>query len=34
VAFWDPTEGLQGMFDVWTFRGFDSLVSSGLGGDR
>ncbi|WP_028851429.1 FAD-dependent oxidoreductase [Thermocrispum municipale] len=31
-AFWDPTEGLQGMFDVWTFRGFDSLVSSGLGG--
>lgn len=31
-AFWDPSEGLQGMFDVWTFRGFDSIVSSGLGG--
>jgi len=31
-AFWDPSEGLQGMFDVWTFRGFDSVVSSGLGG--
>src|SRR5690606_11783988 len=31
-AFWDPTEGLQGLFDVWTFRGFDSIVSSGLGG--
>ncbi|GEL17416.1 GMC oxidoreductase [Pseudonocardia asaccharolytica] len=31
-AFWDPSEGLHGMFDVWTFRGFDSLVSSGLGG--
>ncbi|MGP4050458.1 GMC oxidoreductase [Streptomyces sp. 2A115] len=31
-AFWDPSAGLHGMFDVWTFRGFDSVVSSGLGG--
>ena len=31
-AFWDPGAGLHGMFDVWTFRGFDSIVSSGLGG--
>ncbi|PXY32589.1 FAD-dependent oxidoreductase [Prauserella muralis] len=31
-AFWDPPHGLHGMFDVWSFRGFDSLVSSGLGG--
>lgn len=31
-AFWDPSDGLYGLFDVWTFGGFDSLVSSGLGG--
>ena len=31
-AFWDPAEGLYGLFDVWGFRGFDSVVSSGLGG--
>jgi cholesterol oxidase len=31
-AFWDPREGLYGLFDVWGFRGFDSVVSSGLGG--
>lgn len=31
-SFWDPSEGLQGMFDVWTFGAFDSIVSSGLGG--
>ncbi|MDF5757119.1 GMC family oxidoreductase [Spongiactinospora sp. TRM90649] len=31
-AFWDPGEGLYGMFDVWGFRGFDSVVASGLGG--
>jgi cholesterol oxidase len=29
---WDPSEGLQGMFDLWSFDGFDGLVSSGLGG--
>ena len=31
-AFWDPSEGLYGMFDVWSFGGFESVVSSGLGG--
>ncbi|MET9023263.1 GMC family oxidoreductase [Actinopolymorpha sp. NPDC004070] len=31
-AFWDPSEGLQGMFDVWTFRGIEAVVSAGLGG--
>src|SRR3954454_9230890 len=30
--FWDPSRGLQGMFDVWSFSGLDGLVSSGLGG--
>lgn len=30
--FWDPSEGLYGLFDMWTFRGIEALVSSGLGG--
>lgn len=30
--FWDPGAGLYGMFDVWSFRGLDGIVSSGLGG--
>lgn len=30
--FWDPSEGLLGLFDVWTFRGLEGVVSSGLGG--
>ncbi|MDQ6797778.1 MAG: GMC family oxidoreductase [Actinomycetota bacterium] len=30
--FWDPSKGLHGMFDVWSFRGIEGLVSSGLGG--
>jgi len=30
--FWDPSEGLYGMYDVWSFSGTESLVSSGLGG--
>ena len=30
--FWDPSEGMQGLFDVWTFRGLEGVVSSGLGG--
>jgi cholesterol oxidase len=29
---WDPPSGLFGMFDIWSFRGIESLVSSGLGG--
>lgn len=30
--FWDPSAGLYGMFDLWSFRGLDALVASGLGG--
>lgn len=30
--FWDPTEGLFGLFDFWSFSGLDAVVSSGLGG--
>jgi cholesterol oxidase len=30
--FWDPSEGLQGLFDIWSFKGIDAVVSSGLGG--
>lgn len=30
--FWDPSEGLQGLFDVWSFRGLEAVVASGLGG--
>src|SRR3954454_2393637 len=30
--FWDPTEGLYGLFDVWSFKGLDAVVASGLGG--
>jgi cholesterol oxidase len=30
--FWDPSEGLHGMFDVWSFRGIGGVVASGLGG--
>jgi cholesterol oxidase len=29
---WDPPRALFGMFDVWAFRGIESVVSSGLGG--
>jgi cholesterol oxidase len=29
---WDPSAGLYGMFDIWAFRGIESVVSSGLGG--
>jgi len=30
--FWDPSKGLHGLFDVWSFRGIEGVVSSGLGG--
>lgn len=30
--FWSPSDGRLGMFDAWSFRGIDSIVSSGLGG--
>ncbi|MGP7813976.1 MULTISPECIES: GMC oxidoreductase [Micrococcaceae] len=32
TAFWDPSEKLYGLFDAWTLRGLEGLVSSGLGG--
>lgn len=31
-SFWDPSKGLHGMFDVWTFDNLDAVVASGLGG--
>ena len=31
-AFWDPSEGQHGMFDVWAFEHLDAVVASGLGG--
>jgi cholesterol oxidase len=30
--FWNPSEGLYGMYNVWSFKGSGALVSSGLGG--
>lgn len=30
--FWDPSKGLYGMLNVWSFKGSGALVSSGLGG--
>ncbi|MCW2605731.1 MAG: FAD-dependent oxidoreductase [Frankiales bacterium] len=30
--FWDPSEGLHGLFDVWSFRGTEAVAASGLGG--
>ena len=30
--FWDPGNGLQGLFDIWSFRHVESVVASGLGG--
>ena len=29
---WDPSENLYGMYDLWSFKGIEALVSSGLGG--
>ena len=29
---WDPSEGLHGLFDLWSFRRTDAIVSAGLGG--
>lgn len=31
-AFWDPSEGLYGLFNIWSFKGIGAVVSSGLGG--
>ena len=33
TSFWDPSQKLYGMFDVWSFSGLAALVSSGLGGN-
>jgi cholesterol oxidase len=30
--FWNPRLGLQGLFEIWTFRGLEAVVASGLGG--
>lgn len=30
--FWDPSAGLHGLFDVWSFQRFAAVVASGLGG--
>lgn len=30
--FWDPSEGLYGMFNVWSFENLEAAVASGLGG--
>lgn len=30
--FWDPSAGMHGLFDIWSFRGLEGVVSSGLGG--
>ncbi|MGH2942789.1 MAG: GMC oxidoreductase [Solirubrobacteraceae bacterium] len=30
--FWDPSEGLQGMFNLWSFENIDAICASGLGG--
>ncbi len=29
---WDPSEGLYGLFDIWSFNGLDAIVASGVGG--
>lgn len=31
-SFWDPSEGMHGLFDIWSFDGMDAVVASGLGG--
>jgi cholesterol oxidase len=30
--FWDPAHGLHGLFNTWSFRGIEAVVSAGLGG--
>jgi cholesterol oxidase len=30
--FWDPSKGLHGLFDLWSFSDVDAVVSAGLGG--
>jgi len=30
--FWDPSNDLYGLFDLWSFRSFEAVVASGVGG--
>jgi cholesterol oxidase len=30
--FWNPSDGLYGMYNVWSFEGINAIVASGLGG--
>ncbi|GAC1394762.1 MAG: GMC oxidoreductase [Ktedonobacteraceae bacterium] len=30
--FWDPSEGMYGLYNIWSFQGINSVISSGLGG--
>ncbi len=32
MNFWDPSEGLYGMYNLWSFSGLGAVVCSGLGG--
>ena len=32
TQFWDPSEGLHGMFNLWSFDDIDAITASGLGG--
>ena len=32
TQFWDPREGLHGMFNMWSFDNIDAICASGLGG--
>lgn len=32
LSLWDPSEGLHGLFDLWSFRRTEAIVSAGLGG--
>src|SRR5882724_5645376 len=31
-SLWDPSDGLHGLYDIWSFRRIEAVVSSGLGG--
>ncbi|NBD11262.1 MULTISPECIES: GMC oxidoreductase [Corallococcus] len=30
--FWDPSQGMHGLFNLWSFKGLGGVVSAGLGG--
>lgn len=32
LNFWDPSEGLHGLFQTWSFRGIEAVTAAGLGG--